>query len=338
MAKIKSLSFKHLPNAAHYGYCVHVSEQLSAAGATVLAALGDLPAQFNAWLDKESALMEWVRKSVLTAQIAGADRRVGKALVALNAQVRALQRSITPGVADAAHAVCLMLKNYGKVYIKPYDAQSGGVEAIIEQLIVAYAAEVAQLNLGVYVAELQDAAAEFRQLMVQRGAQWQQKPAENFKAVRRGIEADYHRIAARVNAGAELNLSPDFAAFINKLNPVIEYLNAEFHRVRHKLASADIAQIPPQPYTGAPVTPAPEVYYTTPKGAIEKLMLGKDYNLTYKNNRRPGNAACTVHGKGAYYGRKTVTFFVEGEFTNEAKNKYNDGKTKQRETKEDIPR
>jgi hypothetical protein len=79
MAKIKALSFKHLPNAAHYGYCVHVSEQLSAAGAAVLPELGDLPEQFNAWLAKEAALMEWVRKNTLTAQIAGADRHVGRA-------------------------------------------------------------------------------------------------------------------------------------------------------------------------------------------------------------------------------------------------------------------
>jgi hypothetical protein len=147
--------------------------------------------------------------------------------------------------------------------------------------------------------------------MQQRGAQWQQKPAENFKAVRRGIETTYHRIVTRTNAAAELNLSPDFAAFINKLNPVIEHLNAEFHRVRHKFAATAVVQIPPQPYTGEPVTPTPEVYYTTPKGAVEKLTLGQDFNLSYKNSRRPGNAECTVHGKGAYYGRKTVTFFIE---------------------------
>jgi hypothetical protein len=44
-------------------------------------------------------------------------------------------------------------------------------------------------------------------------------------------------------------------------------------------------------------------------GAVE-LELGKDYNLTYKNNVHVGNATLTIHGKGKYEGSKTVTFII----------------------------
>lgn len=69
MTKFKSLLFRVLPNAAHYHFCSQVSSSLSTGGAAVIAALGDIPARFNAWLAKEFTLMEWVRRSLLTAQI-----------------------------------------------------------------------------------------------------------------------------------------------------------------------------------------------------------------------------------------------------------------------------
>ncbi|MDR1170629.1 MAG: hypothetical protein LBK97_07340 [Prevotellaceae bacterium] len=51
----------------------------------------------------------------------------------------------------------------------------------------------------------------------------------------------------------------------------------------------------------------PEVFYVTPKGTL-KLVPGKDFNITCKNNVNAGNAECTIHGKGGYRGHKTVTF------------------------------
>jgi hypothetical protein len=313
MKKLRALSFRSLPNAAHFGFCTHVSDVLSKAGAALLTALDDLPAQFNAWLNREWAQMEWLRKSAITAQIAEANRRIDRALVALGTQVRALEYSPAPNIAEAAHKLHLMLKNYGNVYNKPYDEAEGDVRIILAQLTDAYAPDITLLGLDAHVVELQAALTEFRQLVTQRQVQSLQKPAETFVAVRRGIEAVYHSIVARVNAGAILNASPDFAAFVDALNPHIDHLNNEFHRVRHDIAAAAPAPIPPQRYTGEPLTPIPDVYYDTPKHGTRKLSLGKDYNLTYKHNKNVGNAECAIRGKGAYKGHITITFNIEGE-------------------------
>jgi hypothetical protein len=309
MKKLKALLFKFLPNAAHYNFCMQVGVALSSASDAVKAALGALIGQFNTWLAKETALMEWVKKSTLTKQIAEADHRMDRALVALNAQVRALEYSTSANVAEAAHEVNNMLRNYGKVYVKPYEEQEGDVRTILQQLTGAYAVDITTLGIAPLVTELQGAFAEFQALLAQRDVKSLQKPAESFTVVRRGIEELYHQIAALVDANASVG-NAGFAEIIDLLNPEIERLNAEFHRVRHDIATAQPEPIAPQPHTGEPVNPTPAVYSVNAKGETEKLELGKDYNLTYKNNKEVGNAECTVHGKGLFFGHKTVTFVI----------------------------
>jgi hypothetical protein len=310
MKKLKSLLFRRLPNAAHFEFCSQVSNLLSTADKAVLAKLGDLPARFNAWFNKELALMEWVRKSYLTSYIAEANRRQERVLVAINTQVRALKYSTTPDIAETARGLYIMLKNYGTVYLKPYDEQEGDICAILNQLTGKYAPSVTLLGLGAPVTELQDAFTDFQQFLTQRNAKLLQKPGETAVVIRRNIEAVYHQITVRVNAGAVLNASPGFAALIDALNPEIERLNAEFHHVRHNIAHAEPKAIPVQTYTGEPLTPTPDVYYTTPKDETVKLILGKDYNLTYRHNKKVGSAECTIRGKGLYRGNKTITFNI----------------------------
>jgi hypothetical protein len=202
-----------------------------------------------------------------------------------------------------------MLKSYGRVTVKPYLQEAGAVKVILEHLNGDLYADVQTAGLTVWLPSIRSALNEFVGLLEKREAQSLRKPPEKFPEVRRGIESVWRRIVLSVNAGATLNMSPEFAALIDALNPEIEYLNSEFHRVRHDIAAAEPSPVAPQPYTGEPCTPVPEVLYVTPGGAV-KLELGRDFNITYKNNVNAGNAECTVHGKGGYKGRKTVTFII----------------------------
>ena len=311
MKKIQSLLFRALPNAAHFNFCVEVSSLLSTSGEAVLAALGDLPAQFNAWLDKEWKQMDWVRKSVITGEIAKAARRISRALVALNTQLRALKYSPTPNIAETARKLYIMLKNYGTVYSKPYSEEEGDVCVIVEQLLGTYAADVALLGLDACIAELQGAFVEFQTLLAQRNAQSAGKPADTFKTVRRGIEAEYHKIARRVNAGAVVNADPGFAALIDMLNPEIKRLNLEFHHARKNIGAGNhcvVEFIDTQTCTGKAVTPIPDAYYREEGREAINLVFAKDFSVTYKNNVNAGTAYVILHGKGAYKGRKKVSF------------------------------
>ncbi|MHB9294732.1 hypothetical protein PilKf_00457 [Pillotina sp. SPG140] len=309
MKKLVNILFRSLPNGAHYDFCGSVAAALAAAGTAVKTALGVLIAQFSEWLAKEDALMRWAYKSALTPKIADADRILDHSLSAVSTQVHSALYSTDHDVVAAAERVRIILKKYGDVSNKAYNDQAGDVKAILENLDGDYAADVNKLELGPRCAELQNAYNEFAELLKERDAAQLEKPAENFREVRRGIEDVYHNIADIVNANALLGSSPEFGAFIDALNPEIERLNREFHHAKQDIAGAEPAPIPQQAYTGRPITPLPLVLFVTPKGT-ETLVLGKDYNLTYRNNTEVGNAQCTLHGKGAYRGAKTVTFII----------------------------
>jgi hypothetical protein len=309
MVKFRALLFKYLPNEAHYAFFGRATGELSNAGSAVHTALGPLIAELNGWFAKETALVVWIRKSTLTDGIADANRRLDHALTGLAVQVRGARHNTDPAVSAAAEHLYIMLKSYGKVIDKPYLQEAGAVNAILGHLNGDLHADVQTAGLTAWVPEIQAAQNEFVRLFKEREVQSLGKPREKFSEVRRGIENVWHRIVMLVNAGAALNTSPEFAALINTLNPGINNLNSEFHRVRHNIAAAEPSPVERQACTGEPCTPVPEVLYATPGGAL-KLELGKDFDITYKNNVNPGNASYTLHGKGGYRGYKTVTFII----------------------------
>jgi hypothetical protein len=289
-----------------------VSNEIANSPSALVSTLGTLPQEFNADLIIEKAIEDWIKKSVLTEKIEEADRRMDRALTALRAQVRAQEYSTTTTTADAAKRVYTMLMDYKNVTSKAYEYQVGDLESIIRQFASggAYYYDASSLGLSTLISELQAALTLFIQLLKQRDEKSLLKPEKTFKEICRVIEPKYHRIEAKINAGAELNTSTAFATFINHLNPEIERLNAEFHRVRRDISDCEPEQIQPQTYTGRPVTPTPKILYITTHDGTIQLELGKDYNLTFKNNTDVGSAECTIHGKGAYKGRKTITFVI----------------------------
>ena len=71
------------------------------------------------------------------------------------------------------------------------------------------------------------------------------------------------------------------------------------------LNKADIASIKDQPYTGKAIEPK-----LTVKLNGKTLQKGKDYTVSFKDNKEIGTATVTVTGKGSYTGKKTATFRI----------------------------
>jgi hypothetical protein len=312
--KVNAILFKFLPNATHYGYTLRVKETLDTASDAVKNVLGNLPQDFVNWHKKEFALMEWVRRSALTEQIAEADHRMDLALVALRTLVHAMEYSLTTNIAEAAHRVSIMLNSYGKSYTKPYDTEIGDMSAILAQLNDTYKNDIITLGLLPQCTELYGAYTEFRTLFEQRGTETLKKPAENFVEVRRGEDAVYYEIVERVNAGAVMGVDDGFAAIIDKLNPEIEHLNNQFHRARKDIGAGNHTVVEPidtQTYTGRPITIVPKVHYREEGKETKNLSLGKDFSVSYRNNTEVGMAECIIHGKGNYTGPVSVPFNIE---------------------------
>jgi hypothetical protein len=310
MKQLHSFYFWFVHMAAHYEFFIELEKALTAAGSTVQHALADLTPSFHTWLDKEAALMLWVRKSILTEEITAANRQINHTLVGINAAVRAARYAADKATVDAADNIRIMLKNYGRVTHKPYSDKSGDLDAMLRLFATEYAADAATVGLQGRIAELQAAFNRFERFLRQRNTEYVKKPDYTFRDVRRGIEAVYHKMATIIDAGSTLNASPDFAALIDKLNPKIDRFNATFIPVKHRIATTKPDGIEPQPHTGEPVTPTPAIYYTDIHGKTVKLALGRDYNLSYKDNIKPGTARCIFHGKGKFTGSKFVTFVI----------------------------
>lgn len=78
----------------------------------------------------------------------------------------------------------------------------------------------------------------------------------------------------------------------------IAYGNVEVTR-------AVVTGLKSQTYTGSAIRPVPTV-----KLGIKKLVNGKDYTLSYKNNVNPGTATIIITGCGAYGGTQKKTFKI----------------------------
>jgi hypothetical protein len=241
MIKFTVLAFRMLPNEAHYSFFERATREVRQAGYSVVSTLGQLVQDFDDWFVKETACIEWYRKSALTAVIADADHHLDNVIVGFAAQVNGARYNSIPDEATAAEHLHIMLKSYGNVIRKPYLQEVGAVEAILGHLNGDLIQDVQTIRLTGWISEIQLALDTFVSLMQQREVQSLNKPEQGFLEVRRGIEDVWHSIVTLVDSGAALNTSVEFADLINKLNPEIEYLNKEFHRAKHDIAHAEPA-------------------------------------------------------------------------------------------------
>lgn len=305
-----NIRFLNLVNAEHYAFCCSFYELLVKSGTSLKDAVTPARiAEFYFWLALEGELMRWAYKSVLTEEIAEADREFVRALRAVGAYVRAAVYSDDRDVADAAKRLRVMLREHGDVSKKAYNEKEGAGRAILDSLHGNYAADVAAIGMEAQTARLQTAFDAFAALLSERDADMEQKPKVKFPAVRRAIGALYRVIAGIINAGAKLGQSQDFPAFIKTFNPEIERRNSRKRRARRDLKYAQIAPIAARRFTGLPVTPHVRVFYGTKEG-LDELELGRHFNVTYRHNVEAGNADCIIHGKGDYKGVKTISFII----------------------------
>jgi len=75
--------------------------------------------------------------------------------------------------------------------------------------------------------------------------------------------------------------------------------------VYYKIIAFNVDQIPPQTYTGNPITPA-----VTVKNGTVSLTLNTDYTVIYANNTNAGTASVTITGIGGYTGISGSAIFT----------------------------
>jgi hypothetical protein len=300
---------KNLPNGTYYTFAKSFSYDV-AEESDIVTLLGADLTEYNTLETLFEKHLEWVNKSPDTELIIAADKRLDEAITGLSSQTGAATRDLNPSKAESARLLLVMLKNYRNIITKPYDDEIALANAILSHLKGDCLVYVNTLGFANWTLEIQASLDAFVALIARRDAHNALKPESNIKTIRLKMDVIYHRMVKKINSAATLGTMTSIFRLIEKLNPEITRLNAQYRRAKNDIALSEPAPIEQQEYTGEPITPMPEVFYTSEKTGTVKLVLGKDYDLAYKNNINVGNAECIIKGKNKFKGKKTVTFII----------------------------
>jgi hypothetical protein len=314
MKKILTAHLHFFRNEAHYEFMV-VFRNLLLKFSAVQAVVAALYSAFTALLAKEEALINAMRKSDYTKQIADADHRVDRTITGMHGIISAAAHHFDPAMVAAAQSLHNRFAAFGDIAKKSYEEETAAVNLLIADLnSPEYTSKVALIGMAPWVTELQTAETEFERLLGERNVEIADKPQGQVRGIRHEIDKVYHPMINRIDAADTMDGTGAYIQFILELNAEITYFNEHnHHHARKDISVGDhcvVEEIGVQKYTGKAVTPIPKGFYREDDKPTVELTFAKDFSVTYKDNEKVGTAEVTLHGKGAYKGQKTVTFNI----------------------------
>jgi hypothetical protein len=269
-------------------------------------AVAPLYSRFVALLEKMKLLIDARKSSDYTQQIAAADHKDDQLIIGIRGIVNAATHHFDSAVAAAALSLQKRLKPFGDIVSKSYEEEVAAIKILLVDLLGEYAQKVDLVGIMPWVKELAIAVNEFENLLELRRQERARKPLERLREVRLEIETVYRQMIERIAAVDVLDEQNTYTDFINQLNTEIDYFNEyNHHQPAKDIKTAIVQPIHEQKYTSEAITPLPEISMDG-----KKLVFMQDYTLSYRNNVDAGNAEVIIHGKGAYKGSKTITFFI----------------------------
>ncbi|MDR1898293.1 MAG: DUF6261 family protein [Prevotellaceae bacterium] len=258
----------------------------------------------------EGKLIDRKRKSDVTKQLSETDRLIDNCIAGIRKNIGAGMKHFDPTVSEAATSLYNRLKAYGKIERKAFEEESAAVELLVSEFQNhEYAPKAALVGITSWIVKLSEAETTFKSLFDLRNTEFADRPSGSIKEVRSEVDVNYYKVTNLINASAILDDTDTYTEFIKQLNSYIKYFNEHSYRhVKKDVKDVNVDAIPVQQATGEAITPIPTVYLED-----QKLTFGSDFNLTYKNNIKPGTAILIIHGKNAYRGKREVTFNIEGE-------------------------
>ncbi|MDR2472028.1 MAG: DUF6261 family protein [Tannerella sp.] len=295
-----------------YGICVKY--------ATVIGAQ-PLIDDYGAAVIREGEIFNWVRCSAFTDKKVKSDHRRDGVYLGITGIARVNLRHFDPQVQDAALHIDNLLSGYGDVPNMGYDAETAAIESVIIRLrSEGYASAVQLLGLTPWINELETVNNEFKKYVDDTAQEEINRPNIAPKEARHHSESALRLIIDRIEALITLNGEASFAGFIAEYNTLVKHYNTlvreHYGRIhaRTDIATAEIAPIAPQPFTGRPVFVIPDVSLRTVANdgteTVTELVFSRDFTIAFTNNFQPGTATLTVQGIGKYKGEVITTFNI----------------------------
>jgi hypothetical protein len=305
MRQIKFIRFNYMRKEAHYQF-LEMFNRLLDSYPEIKEIVDVYYPDFNTLFSKEKILMNTQKSSDYTLQIVAADHRANQLLVGIRSAMIAAVHHFDPVIAKAAISLQNQLKPIANIARKPYEEEVSAIKILLVVFQGEAAREADVIGLTPWIRELKTAVTDFERLLQLRNAEQAAKPLGRLRNIRLEIDVVYRKMIDRINAFNTVDEKETYTEFIRQLNAQIEYFNGHNDKQTVKdIKMAIVKSIPAQKYTGKPITLTPKVSF---EGT--ELIFAKDFTLSYNNNITAGNAEITIHGKGAYKGNKTITFFI----------------------------
>ncbi|MGL4484882.1 MAG: DUF6261 family protein [Anaerovoracaceae bacterium] len=222
--KTKSLDLSKLRNGEHFQFHTDIKNLVQKFTPEKLS----IQEAFQKYLllyAHEDEVLEKIRKSATTAQIAEADTTRDITFKGLVEAVSTAQKHFKPEVREAARKVQILFDTYGKIADLPYNEETAKIYNLIEEMKKEYAADIATMKLEDWVQELDKNNKQFDTLMNQRYDEQLSKATTNPREIRSQIDVAYKSMMDIVNAYAIISTEPAYKQFIQELNLRIDYYN-----------------------------------------------------------------------------------------------------------------
>jgi hypothetical protein len=219
--KINNLSLTGLSNEEHFKFQTDVNGLIQFFTAATLMIAAEYESFSTLIADEEQAL-NFVRKSTISDLIQAADAVRDNTLNGMDDAIKSKLKHFNVDVKNAATRLKVMRDTIGNITLKAYDKESGAIIKLLADLKGSYAADVAKAGIGEWVVELEANQNAFDALTIERYDEKDAKTGLRMKEVRIQMDADYRKIAEKVNALIVVYGETAYAPFVSKLNLRIE--------------------------------------------------------------------------------------------------------------------
>ncbi|MDR0729797.1 MAG: DUF6261 family protein [Prevotellaceae bacterium] len=283
-----------------------VTPQTSVIGVVAAAKLQILTTSnilFHEYMNKQFA-------SLLTPQIKEKDRVRDALFAEIKRTSKAGKKSSLPAVAAAGNRMVNFLEPFWNIGKEPIPSQTDQIDllALRYNADTSLATDAATLGLTTQIQALFSANTEMYNLYKQRADEMTGIEGPSATSIKNEVVKDYDEFCVSIET--VLSVLPTEA-----LEKVFDEMNG-FRRkyISHLPIPLDtthtsVAPIPEQVYNGKHLTPLPRVFYQA-DDRLRELIFTQDFDVTYRNNVKVGEAQLFVHGKGKYTGRYITTFHI----------------------------
>lgn len=219
--KIKDFSLVRLRNEEHFQFFTSFRDLVLVTNPSSLK----IEALFTSFLPlyaNELESLNIIRKSSISDDLVDADDERDSVFRGLCDAVKSAINHFNADVRAAAKRLQVVLDTYGNLAIKPYDAETGGLNSLINDLTTTYAVDVATVGLTGWVTELAAKNKAFDDLKNNRYSDEASKTILRMKQERLKTDALYRQLVERINALIVVEGEGTYAGFVNELNERIQ--------------------------------------------------------------------------------------------------------------------